>query len=166
MKAAIKKTDVYSETNFREDQPQPAVRFQPVLEQGRKLVLAYLGLWGLLYDQTDGLYQSGEKLLNDAIERGERMEAALCETLAQWSRLLPQRGASFQRQAEEDLQRTVRQANEADEDIEEQLERQVARALAKLGIPTRERLAKLNREIERLNAILDEKLAQKEAVHA
>lgn len=166
MKAAIKRTNVSSGTNFKEDRPQPAVRFQPVLEQGRRLVLVYLGLWGLLSDQTNGLYRSGEQLLNDAIERGERMEEALYETLARWSRRLPQCWASLHRRGEEDLRRIAQQVQEAGEDFDEQLERQVARALAKLGIPTRERLAKLNREIERLNAILDEKLAQKEAVHA
>lgn len=166
MKAAIQRVNASSKTNSGKVQQLQTVRFQPIRAQGRKLALAYLGLWGIVCDQVGGLYQSSEKLLNDAVERGERMEEALYATLAEWSRCITKQQAPFHEQVEADFRRSARLANEAGQDFEAQLERQVERALTRLGIPTRERLAKLNQEIERLNAILDEKLAQKEVVHA
>lgn len=165
MNATTKRMEVSAETSIEREHPRPAARFHPYLEQGHRLALAYIGLWGVLYDQTGELYQSGERLFKAAIERGEQMEEALYRALGRWSRCIPQRRESFQRQVEADLQRAAGPVHEAGENFEEQLERQVERVLARLGIPTRERLAKLNREIERLNAILDEKLAQREAVH-
>lgn len=166
MKADVKRVNASSATNSEKVQQLQILRLQPIREQGRKLALAYLGLWGIVCDQVGGLHQSSEKLLNDAVERGEQMEEALYAMLAEWSRCITKQQTPFRKQVETDFRRTAQAANEAGQDFEAQLERQVERALAKLGIPTRERLAKLNQEIERLNAILDEKLAQKEAVHA
>lgn len=128
MKAAIQRVNASSKTNSGKVQQLQTVRFQPIRAQGRKLALAYLGLWGIVCDQVGGLYQSSEKLLNDAVERGERMEEALYATLAEWSRCITKQQAPFHEQVEADFRRSARLANEAGQDFEAQLERQVERA--------------------------------------
>ena len=44
-----------------------------VQESGRKLLLAYVGLWGVAYDSVASLLQKGAKLFDVAETRGERM---------------------------------------------------------------------------------------------
>lgn len=42
---------------------------------GRKVVLAYAGMWGLAYDKVQDIWAEGGKLLEKAEKRGEELEA-------------------------------------------------------------------------------------------
>jgi poly(hydroxyalkanoate) granule-associated protein len=166
MKADVMNLEAPSRAVPSKVQEQVNERLHVAGKTGRKIALVYAGLFGCAYDRASGLYQGGEKLLNDAIKRGEKMEQALGEQLGRFGRRASRQANSLQNQFGENIEQVTRTVSDTGETLEEQLEKQVERVLVNLGIPTRDRLDRLNQEIDRLNAKLDEELARKEAVHA
>jgi poly(hydroxyalkanoate) granule-associated protein len=114
---------------------------------GRKLLLAYVGLWGVAYDSVAGIFQSGIKLLDTAEDRGARMSSAFSE-----------RFLRIERQVGENIEQVKLTVYETRGETQEDLERSVEMMLASLGVPSRERLERLSMEIDELNARLDEEL--------
>ncbi|HAJ37257.1 MAG TPA: hypothetical protein DCL15_16425 [Chloroflexi bacterium] len=149
-------------------QAQHRADAQPTLWKsgGRRLMLAYVGLWGCAYDRASGVYRSGMKLWEDAIARGEMMEQALRQRLAQVERRTTKQFGGLQNRFGDNVEQVTRTVADASENLEVELEKQIERVLVNLGIPTRERLERLNQEIDRLNAKLDEELARQEVVRA
>lgn len=133
---------------------------------GRRLARAYIGLWGCAYDRAASVYRGGMKLWEDAIARGETLEGALRQRIAQLERLTTKQFNGLQNLLGDNVEQVTRTVADTGESLEVQLEKQIERVLINLGIPTRERLERLNQEIDRLNAKLDEELARQEAVHA
>ncbi|HHY54473.1 MAG TPA: phasin family protein [Chloroflexi bacterium] len=133
---------------------------------GRRLALAYVGFWGCAYDRATDVYRSGVKLWEDAVARGEAIEQALQQRIEQMERRAVRQFNGLQNRFGDNVEQVTRTVADTGENFEAQLERQVERVLVNLGIPTRERLERLNQEIDRLNAKLDEELARQEAVHA
>lgn len=149
-------------------QAQHQVDAQPdvLYKGGRWLALAYIGLWGCAYDRATDVYQSGVRLWEDAIVRGEALEQALQQRMEQLGRRTARQLNRLQNRFGDNVEQVTRTVADTGEGFEAQLEKQVERVLVNLGIPTRERLERLNQEIDRLNAKLDEELARQEAVHA
>lgn len=147
-------------------QRQVEARLAVLNKGGRRLALAYIGLWGCAYDRAASVYRSGMKLWEDAVARGETMEEALQQRLAQLERRTTKQFNGLQNRFGDNVEQVTRTVADTGESLEVQLEKQVERVLVNLGIPTRERLERLNQEIDRLNAKLDEELARQEAVHA
>jgi len=147
-------------------QRQVEARLAVLSRGGRRLALAYIGLWGCAYDRAASVYRGGMKLWEDAVARGETMEEALRQRLAQLERRTTQQFNGLQNRFGDNVEQVTRTVADTGESLEVQLEKQVERVLVNLGIPTRERLERLNQEIDRLNAKLDEELARQEAVHA
>lgn len=123
-----------------------------------KLARAYLGAWVLAWDGLVENTQDSEALL----ARGKRLEMSLTDQAeALWKRAerAPASLVSAARatllapllRVEKDLSATSAIA-------EEELERQVDQALARLGIPTRDRILELGREIDSLTARIDREL--------
>jgi poly(hydroxyalkanoate) granule-associated protein len=133
---------------------------------GHKAALIYIGFVGCAYDRASGLYQRGEKLVESAIERGEKMDQVLNKRLERLSRRTSKQIDALQSQLDENVEQVTHAVGDKEARLENQLEKQVERVLVNLGIPTRDRLERLNQEIDRLNAKLDEELARHEAMHA
>lgn len=133
---------------------------------GRRLALAYIGLWGCAYDRAASVYRGGVKLWEGAIARGELMETALRQRLKHLEQRTTKQFSGLQNRFGDNVEQVTRTVVDTGENLEVQLEKQIERALVNLGIPTRDRLERLNQEIDRLNAKLDEELARQEAVRA
>lgn len=123
-----------------------------------KIARTYLGVWVLAWDALVENAQDSEALL----ARGKRLEMSLTDQAeALWKRAerAPASLVSAARatllapllRVEKDLSATSAIA-------EEELERQVDQALARLGIPTRDRILELGREIDALTARIDREL--------
>lgn len=166
MKAEVVKLEAPAGINSSEMQAQMGKQVQRMRDIGRKAVLVYMGLWGYAYDRAVGLANRGEDLWMDAVTRGERMEKGLNKQLSRLSRRTSKQMTALQNQVGDNIEQVTRTVSDKGESFEEQLEKQIERVLVNLGIPTRDRLERLNQEIDRLNAKLDEELARREAVHA
>jgi polyhydroxyalkanoate synthesis regulator phasin len=166
MKADVMKLEAPAVIDASEIQAQMGEQVQRGRDVGRKAVLAYVGFWGCAYDRAVELARRGEKLWVDAVARGERMEAALNKRLERFGRRTSKQVNELQNQLGDNIEQVTRTVGAKGEGFEEQLEKQIERVLVNLGIPTRDRLERLNQEIDRLNAKLDEELARREAVHA
>jgi poly(hydroxyalkanoate) granule-associated protein len=149
-----------------EVQRQINAKLVAVSTNGRRLALAYVGLWGCAYDRAAGAYRGGIKLWEDAVQRGQRIEQTLQQRVGQLERRAAKQFNVLQNRVGDNVEQVTRTVSDTGESFEVQLEKQVERVLVNLGIPTRERLERLNQEIDRLNAKLDEELARQEAVHA
>lgn len=166
MKADVMKLEAPANVDAREMQAQMDERVRRVRDVGRKAALVYVGFWGCTYDRAAKWAQRGETLWNDAIARGERMEDALDRRLDRFGRRASKEATVLQSQVGDNIEQVARTVSGKSEGFEDQLEKQVERVLVNLGIPTRDRLERLNQEIDRLNAKLDEELARQDAVHA
>lgn len=135
----------------------------------RRVVRVSLGGWALAWDAVVGTVRDPHRLY----ARGRAIEAMLAEQVG------------ILRKSVEETPRSVLAATMAavrapfvrlESDLaatgalaEEELERQVDLALARLGIPTRERILRLGREIDALTARIDrelERLAADEAAYS
>jgi len=164
MKAEVMEAPTNIDTSSVQAQMDEQMR--RVQEAGRKAALIYVGFWGCAYDRAVGLIQRSEILWTDAVARGERMEKTLDKQLERFGRRTSKQVTALQNQFGDNIEQVARTVSDRGEGFEEHLEKQVERVLVNLGIPTRDRLERLNQEIDRLNAKLDEELARHEAVHA
>jgi poly(hydroxyalkanoate) granule-associated protein len=120
---------------------------------GRKAVLAYAGLWGLAYDEAKAILERGKKLVDEAENRGEKIEETAASEAKKARKDAEKRVKKLQKRLESRIRRT-------ESKTEKQLERQVQDVLDRLGIPSRERIEKLNREIDALTKKIDQQLAK------
>ena len=166
MKVEASTPEAVQRIEVDEAQRQVNARLATVGEGGRRLALAYVGLWGCMYDRAAGVYRSGVKLWEDAVQRGQAMEQVLQQRVAQVERRAAKQFNGLQNRFGDNVEQVTRTVTDTGESFEVQLEKQVERVLVNLGIPTRDRLERLDQEIDRLNAKLDEELTRQEAVHA
>jgi len=139
--------------------PTPIARLQmPGIELYAKL--EYFNPAGSVKDRI------AKYMIEDAEKRGEGMEAALAKALNRFESRADRRVDEFQDQFSGSAEQVSRNLSEAGETLELRLERQIERVLVNLGIPTRDRLERLNQEIDRLNAKLDEELARQHSAGA
>ena len=166
MKAAVMKMEV--PVTIDRDKIQSKINSGAVAvnKTGRRVALAYVGFWAFTYDRAADVYQDGVGLLEDAVKRGERMGKVLNQRLGQVERGAAKQFNALQNHFGDNVEQVTRTVTETGVGFEEQLEKQVEHVLVNLGIPTRDRLERLNQEIDRLNAKLDEELTRQEAVHA
>ena len=154
MKAELSKQPVVTGV-----QQHVAENWSSVRTLGRTIVLAYVGFWGVVYDNVADVYCSGAKLFDAAETRGIRMEQDFS-----------QRFLRIEHQASDEIKRLQGQFGESIDQVkfntyaphgeaEDQLETRVELVLANLGVPSRQRLERLSQEIEELNHLLDRELA-------
>jgi poly(hydroxyalkanoate) granule-associated protein len=165
MKVEAKMPATLQDVDGKQSQHQ-AVQPLRLNKGGRRLMLAYVGLWGCAYDRATGVYRSAIKLWDDAVARGEMMEQELRQRLAQLEHRATKQLNGLQNRFGDNVEQVTRTVTDTGESLEVQMEKQIERVLVNLGIPTRERLERLNQEIDRLNARLDEELARQGVVHA
>ena len=160
------KPEVVQSLDRPDTQRQINAQLAEVGKTGRRVVLAYIGLWGCAYDRAAGMYDGGVRLWQDAAARGQRMEEALTQRLRQTQQRATRQFDRLQNHVGDNVEQVTRTVTDTGETVEDQVEKQVERVLVNLGIPTRDRLERLNQEIDRLNAKLDEELARQQVVPA
>jgi parvulin-like peptidyl-prolyl isomerase len=125
---------------------------------GRKVVLAYVGLCAYIVDGAAAVYQEGVRFFSAAERRGQRM-----------SRDLTRRFGDLEEQAVGEMRRLQDQVDvnvdhlrggllDSKDISEEDLEKRVELVLTNMGLPSRERLARLSQEIDDLNQKIDQQL--------
>lgn len=126
---------------------------------GRNLVLAYVGLWGVLGDSVVAIYRQSVALLASAEARGAQLERAVGQRI---QRAIDPRAGEPRAVSPREIIVIGHRRSVLPEvaSVEEALalEQQVKAALSKLGIPSRARLERLSEEIESLTARIDEEL--------
>ena len=163
MNSRIAKLEMPRQANIQQIQEQVGGGLSRLRMASRRLVLLYVGTWASVYDAANGLVGAGRRLIVSAGQRGERMEGSLIRQF---------------RQLEE---KTVEQLQEIQEgiDLDEaratlditlgqtqgELADRIQAVLDGMGIPSREQLERLNREIDLLNEKIDGEL-QRRAVLA
>lgn len=129
----------------------------------RRLFLASVGAWAAAYDSTAELARATRRLIKTAEQRGERME----DSFLQRFRLVEDKAVDQLRHLQEgikidDARTTIDGALIYSHD---ELADRIQALLDGLGIPSREQLERLNREIDQLNEKIDLEL-QRRPVHA
>jgi polyhydroxyalkanoate synthesis regulator phasin len=130
---------------------------------GRKVMLAYVGFWAIVYDNVADLYQGGVKLISTAEQRGVRVGQDLSKRLQNMEQKATGEIKKVQTQIGESVEQTRSGVLETRHGVADELEKRVELVLANLGVPSRERLERLSREIEELNYKLDQELLRSEA---
>jgi len=134
-----------------------------VRESSRRLLLLYVGAWASLFDAGNNLVGAGRRLLEDAEQRGEVIEGDVVAHFRQLERKTL--GQLRQLQDGIHLNEARTSLDNTFEQTQDELAERVQSVLDNLGIPSREQLARLNREIDQLNTKIDHEL-QRRAVLA
>lgn len=122
-----------------------------------------VGAWALAWDGVSSVVRSPGDWLERLELRGVRLNRQLRRSLREVER---EAGQNVQRLSEGALLPVrLLQTGVSDSShyAEEEVERQVHAILDRVGIPTRDRIERLSREIEQLSARIDEELARLEA---
>jgi len=123
-----------------------------------KIIRAYLGVWALAWDALVENTQEPETLF----ARGRTLEASIAgHSRALWKnveRTPASLVAAVRGVVRTPLLRVEKDLAATSAIAEEELERQIDHALARLGIPTRERILELGRDIDALTARIDREL--------
>lgn len=125
-----------------------------------RAILAYVGACAVAYDNLADVVQEGAKLLDAAAARGAGMQEAMVKRLQFMERTASGEIKKVQSQIEESVEQTRSGVVEASHGVTDELEKRVEVVLANLGVPSRERLDRLSREIDELNEKLDLELAR------
>jgi hypothetical protein len=123
-----------------------------------RVVLAYVGACAVVCDNVAGWVKDGTKLLSAAEDRGERMRAAVVQRLQSVEQKASGEIKRVQTQIEESVEHTKSGVAEAGHGVTDELEKRVELVLANLGVPSRDRLERLSKEIDELNEKLDAEL--------
>jgi polyhydroxyalkanoate synthesis regulator phasin len=144
--------------------PAPTTwRLQFLFASGRRLTLAYIGLWALVYDNIARLTRCCVQLVGSAEQRGERMDDAVRHRVAHLEDRAVGEMHKLQHELGHDVTQMQHDLKDAGAEFEDEVEKRIAHMMANLGIPTHERLARLNQELDRLNQKLDEELRRAQA---
>ncbi|MBI3959089.1 MAG: phasin family protein [Chloroflexi bacterium] len=127
---------------------------------GRKVALAYAGLWGMAYDEARSILERGRKMVNEAESRGEKMEAASLRQMKNARRSVEKQVKNAEKKMEKVQKRFAKQVRRSEAQAENEIDSQVEKVLERLGIPSRDRIVKLSAEIEALSRKIDREVVQ------
>lgn len=130
---------------------------------GRKVALAYAGLLGLAYDEAKAILERGRKMVSEAEDRGEKLEAAAMRQAKSVRRGMEKRVKSAEKEVEKVQKRFTKSLRRSEAKAENEIDVQVERVLERLGIPSRDRIVKLSAEIEALSRKIDQAVVQADA---
>ncbi len=141
-----------------------------VSKTGRKVALTYAGLLGMAYDEARAILKWGRKLVDEAENRGEKMEAATLREMKNVRKGVEKQVKKQVKMAEEEVEkvqkRVVKQVRRSEAKAENSIDAQVERVLERMGIPSRERIVKLSAEIEALSRKIDQEVVAAAVVQA
>lgn len=133
-------------------------------DMGHKAVLAYLGLWGLAYDGAIAAWDGSFHFVSRAEKRGEEIEKQMSDQVGKLETQASDELKRWRETMQKNMRSMSKEVSKGGKAAEGEFEQQVTRIMAKLGIPSRERLDKLSQEIEILTAKIDEELQQEKVV--
>jgi poly(hydroxyalkanoate) granule-associated protein len=119
-----------------------------VRESAHKIWLAGLGALAVAEDE-------GSKLFKTLVEQGERYEVQGKERLKEAKKGAEQATAGARKAAEETAERARRAAEEAWQQLGGAFDEKLAKALHRVGVPTRDEISALSRRIEELTRSVD-----------
>lgn len=122
---------------------------------GRRVLLAYVGLWGYAFDSVNAAYQGGRNWLGTVEDRGVEVQNTIGHSFQQLEKQAGRQVKRFQGDVEESVDQVKRSISSTQSEVEDELEKRVESVLANLGIPSRERLERLSAEIEDLSRRID-----------
>lgn len=127
-----------------------------VRRSSHRFVLLYVGAWASVADAAENLVTAGCRLLDSAEQRGARME----DNLLRRFRVLEEKTVDQLHHLQDNISLDDARVtlDEAFEQSQAGLTEQIQAVLDNLGIPSREQLDRLNREIDQLNAKIDREL--------
>ena len=123
-----------------------------VRNASRKAALAYVGLWGLAYDEAKSWMDYGQELVERAEKRGTKVEEQATD--------------DARRYYKEATKRVRRSTEEPVQEVEAEVETRMEQVLERLGIPTRKQLVELEARLDKLNDKLAQTAATKAVVKA
>ncbi len=129
-------------------------------KSGRKVALAYAGLFGMAYDGAISILKRGGKFVDEAESRGVKMEETAQRQMKDAQRGMKKQVKKAEKEMEKVQKRLVKQLRRSEATAENEVDTQVERVLERLGIPSRERIVKLSAEIEALSRKIDQQVAQ------
>lgn len=116
---------------------------------GRRAKWAYMGLFGLAYDEAKTRWEQGQQLLGRAEDRGQKMDK---QAMAEAQKYVEEAGSRLNT-----LQNRVRRNTmEMEEQMGDEIESRIEVVLNRLNIPSREQVARLNAKIEALSRTIEE----------
>lgn len=118
---------------------------------GRKAARTYLGLLGMIYDESMNLFERARELVSQAEDRGQEVEMQTRDEVERYYQ-------RAQNQLQELRQRFNRVAEKTESAAEGQLETQIERLLTQMGIPSREDINRLGKRVDELTREIDAKL--------
>jgi len=134
-----------------------------IQKTGRKVALAYAGLFGMAYDEASAIVERGRKMVSEAEDRGQKMEAATLRQVKNARRGVAQQVKSAEKEVEKVQKRFTQRVRRSESKAENEIDTQVERVLERLGIPSRDRIVKLSAEIEALSRKIDQEVVQVQA---
>jgi hypothetical protein len=125
---------------------------------GRKVVLASFGLCAYVVDGAAAVYQNGLRLFSSAERRGQRMSRDMMRRFGDLEEQAVGEMRKLQDQVDENVDYLRGGLIDTKSSAEEDLEKRVELVLSNMGLPSRERLERLSREIDDLNHKIDQQL--------
>ena len=153
MNSRVAKLEMPRQANLQQFQEQVGGGLSRLRAASRRLVLLYVGTWASVYDAANGLVGAGRRLIVSAEQRGERMEGSLIRQFRQLEEKTVEQLQEIQEgidldEARATLDNTLGQT-------QGELADRIQAVLDGMGIPSREQLERLNREIDLLNEKID-----------
>ena len=146
--------------DLRNVQEQVEDNVKRLRQLNRRGVLAYVGLWGVIYDQAKALVEEGTNWLDQAEQRGMKLEETLNDQLLTLDNQAAHELKKWRARLQPKPQAVKSEPTRATTTIEHEIEQRIEQLLTHLGIPHRDRLERLSREIDALSRKLDEQLQQ------
>jgi uncharacterized protein YicC (UPF0701 family) len=131
---------------------------------GHKAVLAYLGMWGLAYDGAKSVWSGSISFVGRAEKRGEEIEKQMADQVGKLETQASDEAKRWRERIEKNMRLMSKDVGKSGKAAQGEFEQQVEKIMARLGIPTRDRLDKLSQEIEILSAKIDEEIQHEKGV--
>ncbi len=152
--------------DLRNVQEQVEDNVKRLSQLNRRGVLAYVGLWGVIYDQAKALVEEGANWIDQVEQRGMKLEETLNDQLLTLDNQAAHELKKWRARLQPKPQAVNRETTSATISVEREIEQRIEQILTHLGIPHRDRLERLSREIDALSRKLDEQLQQAQTIEA
>lgn len=127
-------------------------------QAGRKVVLASVGLCAYVVDGAAAVYQGGARLFSSAERRGQQMSRYVTRRFGDLEEQAVGEMRKLQEQVDENVDYLRSNYIDTQSGADGDLEKRVELVLSNMGLPSRERLERLNQEIDDLNHKIDQQL--------
>lgn len=146
--------------DLRNVQEQVEDNIKRLQQLNRRGVLAYIGLWSMLYDQAKALVEGSAAWLEQVEQRGMKVEEAINDQLLTLDNQAAREVKKWREWLQTEPQTLKHERADAMTNAETEIEQRIEQILTRLGIPHRDRLERLSREIDELSRKLDAQLQQ------